>query len=401
MRNAPLWSRTVTRLAVASLTVTKNLMGRAENNQGESNFCTGFFVTQLAVTEGIPFSADKNGPGLRDTTTALLVLAFVFVALRFAARFKRGLAYGADDWMIVASLFVCFVAGGLNYAMIHWGLGRHAITLPPGNITVVLKLLVAFECVYCTGVGLVKLSLLLMYTRIFPTKNFRIGAYILGFITIGWVIAINCVSIFQCHPIEKAWLGPAIDGTCIDLKASFIGNAVPNILTDVAILCMPVAQVLKLQVTNAQRASLIFMFLLGGFVLCASAYRFATIMQFDIADTTGTLATACTWCVVEVASGIISACLPTLRPFMLLISSQFSSTRNRSGKGLPSERRSNNTELITIGGTGRKNNQDFKRLEDDYDFGATQTQGVRDDASTSSDERALAGAIYQQGVRSS
>ena len=112
--------------------------------------------------------------------------------------------------------------------------------------------------------GLVKLSLLVMYLRIFPTKNFRIGSYILGSMTIAWVIAINFVSIFQCTPVKKAWLGTAIDGTCINLKASFIGNAVPNILTDVAILCMPVAQVLKLQVTNAQRASLLFMFLLGG-----------------------------------------------------------------------------------------------------------------------------------------
>lgn len=43
-------------------------------------------------------------PKLRNTTTALLVLALVFVALRFAARFKRGLTYGADDWMIVVSL---------------------------------------------------------------------------------------------------------------------------------------------------------------------------------------------------------------------------------------------------------------------------------------------------------
>ena len=44
------------------------------------------------------------GPGLRKTTTALLVLASVFVALHFPARFKRGLTYGADDWMIVVSL---------------------------------------------------------------------------------------------------------------------------------------------------------------------------------------------------------------------------------------------------------------------------------------------------------
>lgn len=63
------------------------------------------------------------------------------MALRFAARLKRGLTYGADDWMIMFSLFVCFVTGGLSYATIHWGLGSHAITLPLDNITVVLKLL--------------------------------------------------------------------------------------------------------------------------------------------------------------------------------------------------------------------------------------------------------------------
>ncbi|KAF4541563.1 Integral membrane protein [Lasiodiplodia theobromae] len=334
--------------------------------------------------------APDKGPSLEAITTALLVLATVFVLLRFAARFKRGLTYGPDDWLIVVSLLFCFGAGGLNYGMIYWGLGRHAAILPPGNVVMVLKLLVAFECVYCTGVGLVKLSLLLMYARIFPLKGFRIGAYILGFITVGWVIAINCVSIFQCRPIRKAWF-PTMPGECIDLKGSFIGNAVPNILTDIAILCMPVAQVWKLQVTTAQRASLIFMFLLGGFVLFASIYRFTTIMQFEPLDTTWTLATACTWCVVEVATGIISACLPTLRPLMRMVSSQFGSSRGRSGKdgntysNHPSR---GNTELVTIGGTGGKRSQTgerhFKRLEDELIAEAEESERRRSGGSGSS-----------------
>ncbi|KAL1633582.1 hypothetical protein SLS58_011034 [Diplodia intermedia] len=341
-----------------------------------------------------PQVPDK-GPRLEATTTALLVLATFFVFLRFAARFKRGLTYGPDDWLMVVALLFCFGAGGLNYAMISWGLGRHAANLDPNNVVMVLKLLVAFECVYCTGVGLVKFSLLFMYARIFPLKGFRMGAYVLGFITAGWVIAINCVSIFQCHPIKKAWY-PLMDGSCIDIKASFIGNAVPNILTDVAILIMPVAQVWKLQVTSAQRASLVFMFLLGGFVLFASIYRFTTIMQFQTTDTTWTLATACTWCVVEVASGIISACLPTLRPLMRMVSSQFGgSSRGRSGKGntTSGNNPSRNTELITIGGTGAKRSQTgerhFKRLED---ASVTAVAGPgSDDGSAGSDKTTGAG----------
>ena len=130
-------------------------------------------------------------------------------------------------------------------------------------------------------------------------------------------------------------------------------------------------------------------------------------MAFDMTDTTGTLATACTWCVVEVASGIISACLPTLRPLMLIVSSQFSSTRNRSGKGASTTGgaggRSHKTDLVTIGGTGNKRNQDFRRLKDDYELHTNviaTTQGGGDAASMSSgDERPLAGAVFRQEAR--
>jgi hypothetical protein len=79
----------------------------------------------------------NQGPHLRDITTTLLVLAAAFVALRFAARWKRGVHLGWDDYMIVVSLvslhvnfkaassgrpgnlyqqLFCFGAGGLNYA---------------------------------------------------------------------------------------------------------------------------------------------------------------------------------------------------------------------------------------------------------------------------------------------
>ncbi|KAK2052452.1 hypothetical protein LY76DRAFT_491844, partial [Colletotrichum caudatum] len=313
--------------------------------------------------------ADR-GPELSGTTTTLLILATIFVGLRFWARWLIKFKYGADDWLMVAALAVTFTAGAINYAMIAQGLGRHAATLSLDMQVQFLKLLLTFECIYVTAVMLVKISLLLMYCRIFPSRNFRIAAIGIGGITVAWWIAILCVCIFQCTPIEKAYM-PFIDGTCIDLKASFIGNAIPNILTDVAILCLPVRQVWKLQATLAQRLSLCFMFLLGGFVLCASIYRFTTIMQFQIADTTWTLATACTWCVVECACGVISACLPTLRPLMMKVSSQFGSIATKHNlsagqSGGNSKVSRGATELMTIGGSGGKSaDRSFQRLRND------------------------------------
>lgn len=99
-------------------------------------------------------------------------------------------------------------------------------------------------------------------SRIFPVREIRLGAWILGSITAVWGIAIILVCIFQCTPVQKAW-APTVPGTCINLRASFIGNAVPNILTDVAIIVLPVREVWKLQTRRMQKLQLSFIFLLG------------------------------------------------------------------------------------------------------------------------------------------
>jgi hypothetical protein len=75
----------------------------------------------------------------------------------------------------------------------------------------------AFEPLYITTVGIVKRSVLFMYHRIFPVRLIKIGGYILGGITIAWVISVDLVAIFQCIPVAKAYQ-PTLPGHCIDLK---------------------------------------------------------------------------------------------------------------------------------------------------------------------------------------
>lgn len=141
-------------------------------------------------------------------------------------------------------------------------MGRHASTISLDELSIVLKHLLAFECLYVSAVAAIKLSILAMYLRIFPSRDFKIAAWIIGGTIIAWWIAIVLVCVFQCNPIYLAWV-PWGEGTCINLRASFIGNAVPNILTDVAILIMPIKQVWHLHATMAQKISLLGTFGLG------------------------------------------------------------------------------------------------------------------------------------------
>ncbi|CAG8048755.1 unnamed protein product [Penicillium olsonii] len=287
---------------------------------------------------------DGTQRSFRATTIAMAVLAVVFTLFRFLARWKKGLRPGVDDYVLVVAL-VChpwispttislsdiwmklfmFVLTGLMLALIHYGMGFHSSVLPVEDVMMVGKLLIAFECIYVTALAITKISILLMYARIFPTRGFRIASIILGVVSISWAIAIIFVSVFQCTPIKRAW-DPTTPGTCINLKASFIGNAVPNIVTDIAILSLPVRAVWGLHANLVHRLSVIGMFLLGSFVVFTSIYRFSTLFQFEPQDVTWTLGTACTWCTVETSSGIISACMPTLRPIFKIVSSKFGSS---------------------------------------------------------------------------
>ncbi|KAH9204023.1 hypothetical protein DL95DRAFT_499094 [Leptodontidium sp. 2 PMI_412] len=286
-----------------------------------------------------PTPVPTQQPHLKATNIAIIILAGLFVVLRFVARWKKGVHIGLDDYFIVLA-FVIIV--------IHFGLGLHSSGLQYNQL-----LLLSDECIYITTVAITKVSLLLMYVRIFPVRSMRISCWILGSLSVSWAVAIVLVCIFQCNPIAKTW-DPTIPGYCINLKASFIGNAIPNILTDVAILTLPINQVWHLHTNLIQKLQLSVVFLLGSFVVFTSIYRFKTVFDFDPTDLSWTLATACTWCVVECCAGIISTCLPTLAPLLFLFSSNLRGHWSKDSKTLKLSSLNAPAGLVTIGGTGGK-----------------------------------------------
>lgn len=111
---------------------------------------------------------------------------------------------------------------------------------------------------------LIKLSILFMYRRIFTdmSRFFRVGSRICGGVVVAWALAFVPAAIFQCTPVSKAWDSDK-EGHCIDLRVGFISVAIPNILTDIAILTLPVQVCWHLAGSVLYRLSISGIFLLG------------------------------------------------------------------------------------------------------------------------------------------
>ena len=81
-------------------------------------------------------------------------------------------------------MFECGITIAKGSIVIHYGLGAHAAALDTNQLIAVGKGLLAFECIYVTAVALTKISLLLMYCRIFPIQTMRICCWTLGTLSI-------------------------------------------------------------------------------------------------------------------------------------------------------------------------------------------------------------------------
>ena len=123
--------------------------------------------------------------------------------------------------------------------------------------------LFAYELIYASAILTIKLCILSFYRRIFAVAEFKILSSIVVAVVIAWWIAIVLVSIFSCHPINGFW-DATVKPRCINTEAFFVGNAVPNIVTDIIILLLPIRMIWRLHVSRDQKLALSFVFMLGG-----------------------------------------------------------------------------------------------------------------------------------------
>lgn len=134
--------------------------------------------------------------------------------------------------------------------------------------------LIATQTIYFCAQALVKVSILLLYHRLFGVVEwFRIALCVAGALTIMWWIAAILDSIFQCVPVQAIWDKSIRDPKCQDVRASALGTGISNMILDIMFLIIPLPMIWKLQVTRKIKISLTGIFLLGALYVSRSRFN--------------------------------------------------------------------------------------------------------------------------------
>ncbi|KAL9638225.1 MAG: hypothetical protein Q9164_001702 [Protoblastenia rupestris] len=250
------------------------------------------------VGKGTP-TEPNIGWSLFIVSVVMVIVSGLFVVVRIAIRLSRRMM-GMDDYMII----LWFYGAQITY-----------------------KLAVAFY----------KESMLFLYLRIFPSKQFRLACFFLIGLVTSSGIAFVLVTIWQCNPIAAFWdkdLLAQPGARCFSSEAFWFSYSVINIILDVLILLLPIHEVLKLQLPSREKIALCAVFSLGIFVCATTIIRTTTLAESAKSkDPTWGVIPATVWSVVEANTGTICACLPMLRQPLSRLFPRLFSTSKSSGFG--------------------------------------------------------------------
>jgi len=259
---------------------------------------------------------ENRGPQSIAVMIPFVVVATLATAARLASRKIKSLNWELDDLIALFALILTWANFSFGITCIHFGVGRHLPAVSDEDLINFKKTLYAFNLVYVTTPPTIKLCILLMYRRLFPTRQFKLAVYILGSVLLIWWLSTFLLGVVNCRPIQGFW-DPTVAATCINFENYSVGYAVVNILTDVIILVLPIRVVWNLQLPRGQKVALTFIFLLGSFVCAATLIRLLNaILDLNDPDATWAFTNAMIWTTIEVSIGVICACLPVLRPLI-------------------------------------------------------------------------------------
>lgn len=125
------------------------------------------------------------------------------------------------------------------------------------------KIQKAAEMIDFAAITASKLAILILYLKIFVLPRFRIATWVCGAIVIVTWLGALVGSVTICKPLAYQWDKSIPGGRCGDLMRGYQIIGIPNLLSDIIIMVLPVPAIMKLQMELATKIGLVATFLIG------------------------------------------------------------------------------------------------------------------------------------------
>ncbi|KAG8164103.1 hypothetical protein KVR01_006021 [Diaporthe batatas] len=216
----------------------------------------------------------------------------------------------------------------------HYGLGKDMWMVEPDDITNILYLYFWDELVYLAVLPVTKISILLFYLKIFPKREFKIAVWVLIGFNLAYLVTFEIVSIWQCRPIQGAWLAwdGTFEATCNDINMQGWMSAALNLVLDLGTIILPLPELASLSMSLRKKIQILSMFCVGFFVTIVSALRLQSLAKYaNTSNVTQDYVEVGYWSTIEVPVGVVCACMPAIRSLIATIFPKvFGTTQQKS-----------------------------------------------------------------------
>lgn len=108
-----------------------------------------------------------------------------------------------------------------------------------------------------------KMAILCLYLRIFVIKLYRYAVYGIAVIMVlNWLT--GCLmGLLMCKPVAYSWNKSIPGGYCGDIMAAYRWASLPNLITDIAMLLLPLPVIWNLHTHRSQKIGLTLTFITG------------------------------------------------------------------------------------------------------------------------------------------
>ncbi|KAI5460711.1 hypothetical protein BGZ63DRAFT_249979 [Mariannaea sp. PMI_226] len=267
----------------------------------------------------------------------LLVLALIVLMLRCWARFllKQSMVSTPDifawlGWLFTLGWFICSTLA-LRILINTPAIGDELVV----NSVSYLKIVLAAEYFFDTGIYFPKISIVLLYWTLIPgvMGSLRHVLLIISIYLGCTLLASVLTNTLICRPFSDNWSIENQLKSAWNSYPSFCVQWGLNFSTDLIIFCYPFFLLKHLNLRREQKVALIGVFSLGAITLSVSLSRFIAYnaTNFELDDESGN-----TLSLAEMSTAVIVVCLPGLRKLVVRsrTPTAHSSSNQASGYGI-------------------------------------------------------------------